>query len=361
MQRFWEKVIEPFFEILQPKVIVEIGSAKGGNTENLLGYCRRSGATLHVIDPAPKYEDSDWQQRHGQLFVFHRDLSLNALPLIEGYDAVLIDGDHNWYTVLNELRLIEETCQERSQDFPLVLLHDIGWPYGRRDLYYNPDTIPQEYQNPFEKKGMVPGTPELVEEGGMNPNANNAIWENKQSNGVLTAVEDFLYETQRELELLKLPGMHGLGILFTKQLKEGNHKLAQFLEELKFSPFVERYVEAVEENRLDLEIRRREAQKKLKGKRQELRGKRQELKAARHDVERLTTWMETLDKEISALLKSRQLRIGSTVEEIYRKATLKADEPTAPEHLREILGQFHTWRKDQERSEESLEDAGENQ
>ena len=62
MQRFWETVIEPVFEAVQPKTIVEIGSDQGGNTENLLEFCRKTGSTLHVIDPAPGYDVSEWQR-----------------------------------------------------------------------------------------------------------------------------------------------------------------------------------------------------------------------------------------------------------------------------------------------------------
>ncbi len=51
MRLFWETVIEPIFEILQPGVIVEIGSSAGGNTSNILEYCRRSGAKLHIVNP----------------------------------------------------------------------------------------------------------------------------------------------------------------------------------------------------------------------------------------------------------------------------------------------------------------------
>src|SRR5688572_20995376 len=206
MQRFWRTVIEPVFELVRPEVIVEIGSDQGYNTKCLLDFCEKTGATLHVIDPAPGYDASEWQRELGERLVFHEDLSLNALPQIEGFDAMLIDGDHNWYTVYNELKLIERLCEERSQDFPLVLLHDIGWPYGRRDLYYDPETIPEEYRKPHEKKGMLPGVTGLVEEGGMNRHLWNAVREGEPREGVLTAVEDFLGEASNRLELTTAPG-----------------------------------------------------------------------------------------------------------------------------------------------------------
>ena len=66
MQRFWETVIEPVLEAVQPKTIVEIGSDQGGNTENLLEFCRKTGSTLHVIDPDPGYDVSEWQREYGE-------------------------------------------------------------------------------------------------------------------------------------------------------------------------------------------------------------------------------------------------------------------------------------------------------
>ena len=95
MYYFWDTVIQPVLEIIQPKTIVEIGSDQGHNTENLLEYCQQQNAKLHVIDPWPKYEIADWEEQYGESVVFHLSLSLNALPLVEQCDLVLIDGDHN--------------------------------------------------------------------------------------------------------------------------------------------------------------------------------------------------------------------------------------------------------------------------
>jgi hypothetical protein len=107
-----------------------------------------------------------------------------------GFDCILIDGDHNWYTVFNELRLIRELPLVRPGGF--IFLHDVGWPYGRRDLYYQPDTIPAEFRHPFAQKGMIRGQSELAEVGGFNSHYNNALREGGPKNGVLASIEDFL-------------------------------------------------------------------------------------------------------------------------------------------------------------------------
>ncbi|HJQ29137.1 MAG TPA: class I SAM-dependent methyltransferase [Rubrobacter sp.] len=384
MQRFWETVIEPIFEAMQPKIIMEIGSDQGGNTENLLEFCRKSGSTLHVIDPAPGYDVSEWQREHGEHLVFHKDLSLAALPSVEHFDAVLIDGDHNWYTVFNELKTIERLCDERSREFPLVMLHDIGWPYGRRDLYYDPDSIPEEHRKPYEKKGMLPGVESLLDKGGLNQHLHNAVRENAPRSGVLTAVEDFMEESDLQLELTRLPGIHGLGVLIPSQLIDSNAQLADFLEQLRFSPFVQRYIEGVEKARLENQIiqqeervnhRRRleeesqtlrkarqerkeahqelkvtrqeakEARQELKESRQALRAERQRLNQANREIERLAGWIEELDNGVSALLGSRQWKVGHALGELRRKTLRKSKDSTAVSHLEAVLQQFRAWRE----------------
>jgi hypothetical protein len=358
MQRFWETVIEPVLDAVRPGVIVEIGSDQGGNTENLLGFCRRTGATLHVIDPAPGYDAAEWQREHAGRLVFHKDLSLNVLPQIEAFDAVLIDGDHNWYTVFHELKIIEDLCDGRSREFPMVMLHDAGWPYGRRDLYYDPDTIPEEHRKPHEKKGMLPGVPNLVEEGGLNQHLHNALLENEPRSGVLTAIEDFLGETDHRLDLTRLPGIHGLAILVPTRLREENTELGSLLENLRFLPFISGYVEAVEKARLDDQIRQQEERvnhrQRLEEESRALRETRQELKEARRElrespieeVARLARWLEEMSEGTSALLRSRQWKIGQALGELHRKALRRPENPTPADHLQEVIGQFRAWQED---------------
>ena len=54
------------------------------------------------------------------------------------------------------------------------MLHDIGWPYGRRDLYYDPETIPDSYTRPYEKKGVRLELEALADVGGLNQHLYNA-------------------------------------------------------------------------------------------------------------------------------------------------------------------------------------------
>jgi glycosyltransferase involved in cell wall biosynthesis/ubiquinone/menaquinone biosynthesis C-methylase UbiE/predicted nucleic acid-binding Zn-ribbon protein len=254
MYLFYESIIEPILSFLRPKSIVEVGSDYGHNTSNLLGYCQMNGARLHVIDPEPKYDVEEWKKKYGDCLIFHRTFSLNALMDVDRFDVVLIDGDHNWYTVFNELKLIERRCKRSQQPFPLILLHDVHWPYGRRDLYYHPENIPPVYRKPYKKLGILPDQADLVETGGLNRGFYNAIYENDPQNGVLTAVEDFTKETSLELEIIQLPGFFGLGILTPSRLKKENDQLRRFLDNLAMPDAIDKHIGRIEHERIDIKI-----------------------------------------------------------------------------------------------------------
>ncbi len=77
-------VIAPMLAAAEPDVVVEIGVYRGAITKLSLRTTQERGASVHAIDPAP-HEDFDLeglQREFGERFVFHRALSLEALPEI---------------------------------------------------------------------------------------------------------------------------------------------------------------------------------------------------------------------------------------------------------------------------------------
>ncbi len=231
MKRFWESLVQPIFESVQPKVVMEVGSYKGENTELLLRYCQANGATLHAIDPLPLFDVAAWQAEFGDHFQFHLAKSLEILRDLPASDIVLIDGDHNWYTVYHELKQLSEAATKQGRPLPVVLFHDIGWPYARRDLYYDPNDIPPEFRQPFETKGIWPNRSPLHPYG-INYDLANATSEGGPRNGVLTAVEDFVAESDTPLRLLLIDGFHGLGILYPTSLSEYAPAADEYLDKI---------------------------------------------------------------------------------------------------------------------------------
>jgi hypothetical protein len=262
LHRFWSSVIKPVFEALEPRVIVEIGADRGKNTANILDYCRKNDAIVHVIDPLPKFSIEQWEAEWSEA-TFHQQLSLAALPSIEAMDVVLIDGDHNWYTVINELKLIERIAGHADR-VPLVLLHDVDWPYGRRDSYCAPETIPPRYRHDFAKLGIRPGESKLVEDRGLNAGFAHALDENTPRNGVLTALEDFVSGSRLDFYVLLMPGLHGLGILATTSLLQRKQRLDDLLASFDSKEFLRRHCREVERSRLRMSIREHEKRRLLK-------------------------------------------------------------------------------------------------
>lgn len=136
--------------------------------------------------------------------------------------------------------------------------------------------------------------------------------------------------------------------LLTEQLEESHIKLQALRRDLE-----EESAKLQQERRKLREESRglREERQELRKERQRLKEERQRTKEVRHelnianrDVLQLTRWLETLDNGISALLQSRQWKIGNTAGELYRRATRKSAETTVDEHLEEVLQKFRAWR-----------------
>src|SRR5579875_3758622 len=191
MQRFWTRFIGPLIDTVQPRRLMEIGADSGWNTRHILAYCRRVGAQADIIDPAPRPSLKEVLEAFPETHVYYPLRSVDAIPTAPPPDVALIDGDHNWRTVFDELTLIFAMAARGGATPPICLFHDCGWPYARRDMYYNPADFKESERRPYAYRGMIPGQPELVDFG-MNYMLANALTEGGPRNGVLTAIEDFI-------------------------------------------------------------------------------------------------------------------------------------------------------------------------
>jgi cephalosporin hydroxylase len=247
---FWEAVIAPALDAIRARRIVEIGALRGENTKLMLEHLG-ADAELHVIDPLPAFDPAEHERAFGGRYVFHRDISHNVLPSLPAMDAALIDGDHNWFTVVNELRMLSDVARTAGRPAPLMILHDVLWPYGRRDLYYEPGRIPEEHRKPYEHRGMQPGRKKLRDKGGFNRDLANAVVEGGKRNGVMTALEDWMGEYNRPLRRVVVPFYFGLAIVAEEQLLAEHPELAAFLDHLESADGRQELMELSEKIRLD--------------------------------------------------------------------------------------------------------------
>jgi hypothetical protein len=214
--------------------VAEIGAYAGDLTALMLDWADDSGASIVAIDPMPQPELVELAEAHANLDLI-AETSLEALAHIPLPDALFIDGDHNWYTISEELRLISERAPDG--ELPLLLFHDVGWPHARRDDYYDPEQVPEEHRQPFVRgAGLFPGI-DTVRPGGL-PYRTAAAREGGPRNGVLTAIEDFM--TGREdLRLAVVPAFFGLGIVWQREAPWAD-ALAEVVDPWDRNPLLER-------------------------------------------------------------------------------------------------------------------------
>jgi hypothetical protein len=228
------EIMLPCLDAAGARSVVEVGAYAGDLTAVLVDWAADRGARVWAIDPSPQPALVELDERSDNLELV-RATSLDALPRMEPTDAVVIDGDHNYFTVSEELRLIAERAA--GGDLPLLLFHDVCWPHGRRDDYYDPDAIPAEHRQPIAPGGgLFPGHSEMVP-GGL-PYRAPAAHEGGPRNGVLTAAEDFV-AGHGGLRLAVVPAFFGLGVVWRADAPWAD-AVAAIVEPWDSNPLLER-------------------------------------------------------------------------------------------------------------------------
>lgn len=317
MKKFWRSIILPILEKDTPETIVEIGAESGESTKNILEYCEMFKIKCHVIDPEPirKFNEiEDKLKRYGQ---YHRALSLETLPRISG-DVYLLDGDHNWYTVYEELKIIfSKINSSNSQKKPILFFHDVAWPYARRDLYYNPETIPEEFRHSYDFGGVVLGKSELASSKGINLGLANACHEGGKKNGVLTAIEDFIYKYDLDNEYIfkTLPIRHGLGILYPKTKPDD---LQNLIDSLFSLGNLDNLIKTLDKERLEILIEKFELEREVRNQIMYLEKERQEYSQLRQQHSQLQQKYSHLQQEHNKLQQLTAVRIARKLSEYPR-------------------------------------------
>lgn len=308
MYRFWECIIRPCFELAGVKKVVEIGAQNGYMTKKLAEYAVRNDGLAVSVDPFPLFDYKKMQEDFSPHFKMYGEMSLQALPKLGSFDAILIDGDHNWYTVYNELRLVKQFCGDK---LPLIFLHDVSWPYARRDLYYNPDTIPAEYRHSYAKKGIVSGQSELSSSDGINFHLCNALDEGTPRNGVLTAIEDFIAEN-KNLSFHLIDCVCGLGFIYEKG------SAAPLLEHMQSAETLAGLIRLTEEQRIEELHKRSRSDRQKENDEEEIHRLSSALKSRSDEIDRLhadiaflTQKNEKANKWADELENSYRFRAGS--------------------------------------------------
>ncbi len=290
------EVIFQSMRIAGSRALAEVGSEQAIFTRDLAQWAEDNDATVYCVEPAPTDALLAIVRQSANVSLV-QGYSPKALLELPPIDAYLLDGDHNYHTVFNELAAIYGRANRQVNGY-LIFLQDVGWPCARRDFYYSPDRLPPEAVHPYAyNKGVAYGVAELVD-GGFRGEGNFAwaLQEGGPRNGVLTALEDFL-ALHQEIASVNIPCVFGLAILFPRNAPFAS-EISRFLGTYDNNPLLAR----LEENRLRLYVQMIQLQDEL-----------QAMGAAKRVTEtKLLQELETTQGQVSQLLsdlaaKSNQL------------------------------------------------------
>lgn len=128
--------------VQSPKVL-EIGLDKGMTTIPLVVFLSRVHKTFEFIGVDILLQDSlvitlnNIDYFEGQKVYLKQNNSLDTLPSIckenRKFDLILIDGDHNYYTVKKELEYLIDLSHENT----VVIIDDYHGRWADKDLWYS--------------------------------------------------------------------------------------------------------------------------------------------------------------------------------------------------------------------------------
>ena len=240
----FSEIFKAAFEAKKPMKLTEIGSEYGGSTKIIANYAKNNSAYAYIVDPSPFADLTEVLAEYNGFYEHRKEKSLDALLNIPACDFYFIDGDHNYYTVYNELKLIHEKNPKAW-----IFLHDVGWPWAYRDLYYAPELIPSEGKHEYTYTDGVGAENNLIQNGGFRGEGMYAISKkfSGEKNGVLKAIEDFIAPYDADLYFSKIAPIFGLGLITPVE----DQAIAQKI----LAPYQIKLMDRMERNRLELYLK----------------------------------------------------------------------------------------------------------
>ena len=253
MHRCFATVIEPLLAGLGSRTIAEVGAGHGRVTARILRAATRGDITIHAIEPYPTPELLRLAREDPRVEV-HAARGADALGAIGAVDLVLLDGDPNWSTTHAELAVVAARSREAGRPTSVIVVHNVHWPFGRRDGYHAAHVPEDALRRPSAEAGLLPGRARPADDG-LRLVPFVALDEGGPRNGVLTAVDDFVAGDRGEWELVELPGFGGTAVLADTARLAHDPRLRGVLAALRSPDAVRRAGRRAEAGRIEAELR----------------------------------------------------------------------------------------------------------
>ncbi|MFE9102709.1 class I SAM-dependent methyltransferase [Actinomadura geliboluensis] len=299
------------FACREIRTVVEVG-VESGQVSSLYADL---GATVHCVEPAPGEELRAVLAADPRLNLVEGP-SPDVLGDVPAADLYVLDGDHNYAVVRRELAWIMANAPDA-----VVVLHDVLWPCGRRDFYYQPSPLPPEDVHPATADGPTVWHDDVTPAGFVGDGVFTvAAHAGGERNGVLTAVEDALEEAA-DWRFAIVPAVFGFGIL----MRSDAPGAAEIFDALRPYTSAE-LLAAMENNRIALYTRVLQLQ--------------YEAEARTEDANRLAETVTAQQREIARLRAELDRSRAETAAHRHDLQALRAelDKPPAPQSQDQELG-----------------------
>ncbi|MGH3242362.1 MAG: class I SAM-dependent methyltransferase [Spirillospora sp.] len=234
-------LFETIFAHREIATVVEVGVESG----QVSSVYAELGATVHCVEPAPGARLRAVLAEDPRLNLVE-GLSPAVLGDLPVADLYVLDGDHNYSVVREELAWLMKNAPDA-----VIVLHDVLWPCGRRDFYYQPSPVAPEDTHPATKDGPTVWHDDITPAGFVGDGVYTVAEQaGGPRNGVLTAVEDALDEAGGGWLFAIVPAVFGFGVL----ARRGAAGAAEIFEALR--PLTSsNLLAALENNRIALYTR----------------------------------------------------------------------------------------------------------
>ncbi len=158
--------------INSPKIL-EVGLDRGITTIPIFSFLCRVHENFEFVGVDVLFQESllitlqNIDRMQSQKISLYQESSLNVLPrLVESskkFDVILLDGDHNYYTVSKELSYLDDLSSENS----IVIIDDYHGRWSEKDLWYSEregyENVSQATKKiETEKRGVKPAVDEFL-------------------------------------------------------------------------------------------------------------------------------------------------------------------------------------------------------
>jgi hypothetical protein len=222
----------------------------------------------------------------------------------------VLDGDHNYAVVRRELAWIMKNAPDA-----VVVLHDVLWPCGRRDFYYQPSPLPPSDVHPSTADGPTVWHDEVTPAGFVGHGVFTvATQAGGDRNGVLTAVEDALAEDGANWRFEIVPAVFGFGVL-ARDAAPGTPKIFEALRPHSSSALLA----AMENNRIALYTLVLQLQYEAHARVEDADRFAETITTQRQEIERLHAELTRTNSEIA----TRRRELEALREELARLSALR--------------------------------------